>query len=253
MKYALTLFIFALVLTSCQNNNNNLLVSGDITGLKKGKVYLQKIGDSTVINIDSVSISGSSEFSFSTYIEEPQIMFIELDRYNGQDYAEQINFFAEPGEVSLKTSLKNYGLDLEVISNSENQKKLEEYNDIIKRFNSQRLELVQANFEASKSQNEARIDSVNERFNSILKRKYLYTVNFALNNKDLEVSPYVILSEAYDANIKYLDTVYNSLKKPVRKSLYGKQLKDLIEERRKNDEQTIETEVIDPSVEKIEQ
>jgi hypothetical protein len=250
MKYALSLLIFAVVLTSCQNSNDNLLVSGNITGLKKGKIYLQKIGDSSLVNIDSVTISGSSEFSFSTYIDEPQMMFIELDRYNGQDYAELINFFAEPGEIALTTSLKNYGMDLEVVSNSENQKKLEEYNAIIKRFNSQRLELIQANFEASKSQNEARIDSVNKRFNSILKRKYLYTVNFALNNKDLEVSPYVILSEAYDANIKYLDTVYNSLKKPIKKSLYGKQLKDLIEERRKNDDESIETEVIDPSVEK---
>ena len=250
MKYLFTLTLISLLLTSCQNNNDNLFINGNIKGLKKGKVYLQKIGDSSLVNIDSVTISGSSEFEFSTYIEEPQIMFIELDRYNGQDYAELINFFAEPGEVSLKTSLKNYGIDLQVVTDSKNQKKFEEYNTIIKRFNSKRLELIQANFEASKSQNEAKIDSVNDKFNSILKRKYLYTVNFALNNKDLEVSPYVILSEAYDANIKYLDTVYNSLKKPVRKSLYGKQLKDLIEERRKNDEESIETEVIDPSVEK---
>ena len=250
MKYLFTLTFISLLLTSCQNNNDNLFINGNIKGLKKGKVYLQKIGDSSLVNIDSVTISGSSEFEFSTYIEEPQIMFIELDRYNGQDYAELINFFAEPGEVSLKTSLKNYGIDLQVVTDSKNQKKFEEYNTIIKRFNSKRLELIQANFEASKSQNEAKIDSVNDKFNSILKRKYLYTVNFALNNKDLEVSPYVILSEAYDANIKYLDTVYNSLKKPVRKSLYGKQLKDLIEERRKNDEESIETEVIDPSVEK---
>jgi hypothetical protein len=250
MKYLFTLTFISLLLTSCQNNNDNLFINGNIKGLKKGKVYLQKIGDSSLVNIDSVTISGSSEFAFSTYIEEPQIMFIELDRYNGQDYAELINFFAEPGEVSLKTSLKNYGIDLQVVTDSKNQKKFEEYNTIIKRFNSQRLELIQANFEASKSQNEAKIDSVNDKFNSILKRKYLYTVNFALNNKDLEVSPYVILSEAYDANIKYLDTVYNSLKKPVRKSLYGKQLKDLIEERRKNDEESIETEVIDPYVEK---
>lgn len=251
MKYLLTLIIASLVLTSCQNNNDNLFINGNISGLKKGKVYLQKIGDSSLVNIDSVLISGSSEFTFSTHIDEPQIMFIELDRYNGQDYAELISFFAEPGEVALKTSLKNYGLDLKVESNSKNQKKLEEYNSVVKRFNSERLELIEANFEAGQAQDEDRIDSVNTKFNSLLKRKYLYTVNFAMNNKDLEISPYVILSEAYDANIKYLDTVYKALKTPIKKSKYGKQLEELIEDRRKNDKESLETEVIDTSEESL--
>lgn len=245
MKHLLSLIVFAIIITSCQNENENLFISGDIAGLKKGKLYLQKVGDSSLVTIDSIQISGSSEFMFSTYIEEPQIMFIELERNDGNDYAEVISFFAEPGEISLTTSLKNYGLDLEVLSDFENQKKLEEYSEIVKRFNDQRLDLLEANFAASKAQDENKLDSLNKRFNSILKRKYLYTVNFAINNKDLEISPYIILSEAFDANIKYLDTVYKSLDKPIQKSLYGRQLKTLIEKRKDNDEESVETEVID--------
>jgi hypothetical protein len=245
MKHFLSLAILAILFTSCQKEKENLLITGNIVGLKKGKIYLQKISDSTLVNVDSIQISGSSEFTFNTYIEEPQLMFIELERYNGSNYPELINFFAEPGEIRITTTLKNYGMDLEVISEFKNQKKLEEYNEIVKRFNSQRLDLIEENFEANKSQDESRIDSINRKFNSILKRKYLYTVNFALNNKDLEVSPYVILSEAFDANLKYLDTVYNSLEKPVKKSLYGKRLKDLIEARRKNDDESMKTEVIE--------
>lgn len=245
MKHFLSLVLIAIILTSCQNKNNNLFITGDIDGLKKGTLYLQKIGDSSLVTVDSIQISGSSEFAFNTYIEEPQIMFIELERYNGEDYAELIRFFAEPGELALTTSLKNYGMDLEIVSDFENQKKLEEYNEVVKRFNDQRLGLVEANFKASKAQNELKLDSLNKRFNSILKRKYLYTVNFALNNKNLEVSPYVILSEAFDAKIKYLDTIYNALDRPIQKSLYGKQLKELIEDRKRNDEETVKTEVID--------
>lgn len=245
MKNLLSIVIIIFILASCQKEKENLFIKGDIAGLKKGTVYLQKIGDSSLVNIDSIQISGSSEFEFKTYLEEPQLLFIELERNNGEDYAELINFFAEPGEISLSTSLKNYGLDLEIISEFENQQKLEEYGKVVKRFNDEKLELIQANFEASKSQDEARIDSINDKYNSILRRKYLYTVNFALNNKNLEVSPYVILSEAFDANVKYLDTVYSSLEKPIQKSLYGKQLKELIEDRKKNDEETVKTEVID--------
>lgn len=247
MKKILSLVALGIILTasSCQSDKENLFITGHIEGLKKGKLYLQKIGDSSLVNVDSVGVSGSSDFQFNTYIDEPQLMFIELERNNGDNYPELINFFAEPGEIKLTTTLKNYGMDLEVVSNFENQKKLEEYKQIIKQFNSQRLDLIEANFEASKTQNEEKIDSLNRRFNSILKRKYLYTVNFALNNKDLEIAPYVILSEAFDANIKYLDTVYTSLEKPIQKSKYGRQLKDLLEERNKNDENTVKTEVIE--------
>lgn len=245
MKHLLSLIIISIIFASCQKENDNLYINGDIVGLKKGTVYLQKIGDSSLVNVDSIQISGSSEFKFSTHIDEPQIMFIELERNDGDDYAELINFFAESGEINLTTSLKNYGMDLKIVSDFDNQKKFEEYNDVVKRFSNERLDLIEANFEASQSQDENKLDSINDRFNSILRRKYLYTVNFALNNKNLEISPYVIISEAFDANIKYLDTVYNSLEKPIQKSLYGKQLKELIEERRKNDEESIETEVIE--------
>lgn len=245
MKHLLSIAIVTFILVSCQKETNNLFISGNIKGLKKGTVYLQKVGDSSLVNIDSVQISGSSEFVFSTFIEEPQIMFIELERNTGDDYAELVNFFAEPGEISLTTSLKNYGMDLEIVSNFENQKKLEEYTEVIKRFNTDRLDLIEANFNASQDQDEGKLDSINDKFNKILLRKYLYTVNFAINNKNLEISPYVILYEAFDANIKYLDTVYNALEKPIQKSMYGNQLKELIEERKKNENQNLETEVID--------
>jgi hypothetical protein len=245
MKQLLALSLLLILLLSCNQKQSNLTITGEIDGLRKGKLFLQRVGDSSLINVDSLLIEGSSNFVFETYIKEPEVMFLELDRNDGDDYPEILSFFAEPGEIQLTTSLKNYGLDLEVISQFENQKKLEEFNSIIKQFNDQRLDLIEANFEASKNQNEEKLDSINKKFNSILKRKYLYTVNFALNNKQLEVSPYVILAEAFDANMKFLDTVYNSLDKPIKKSLYGKRLNKLIKERKKNDDETVETEVID--------
>jgi len=58
-------------------------------------------------------------------------------------------------------------------------------------------------------------------------------VNFALNNKDYEVAPYLAVSEIFDANIKYLDTIQKSLSPEVRDSKYGKSLTDFIKERRK--------------------
>ena len=47
------------------------------------------------------------------------------------------------------------------------------------------------------------IAKIEEQQNGILKRKYLYSTNFAVNNGDYEVSPYVALADIYDINLKY--------------------------------------------------
>ena len=62
-----------------------------------------------------------------------------------------------------------------------------------------------------------------------MRRKYLYTTNFAINNKDSEVSPYLALTEIYNARINLLDTINNSLTAKVKASKYGKELQSFIE------------------------
>ncbi|MFN2261935.1 MAG: DUF4369 domain-containing protein [Psychroflexus sp.] len=245
------LFCFVCIATlffACQSEKTNLIIHGEIDGLKKGKLYLQKVKDTNLVDIDSLEVNGESSFVFENYIDEPQVLFIELDKKDGDNYEDILSFFAEPGEMKLTTSLKQFGMDLEIISEFENQKKYDEFRETIKRFNNQKLDLVEANFEAGKNNNEEKLDSINKRYDQILKRKYLYTVNFAINNKNLEVAPYVILSEAFDANVKYLDTVYNSLDRKVRKSMYGESLQDLIKTRKEQEakeENTLQTETID--------
>ena len=78
----------------------------------------------------------------------------------------------------------------------------------------------------------SRLFSSVEQYENLLKRRYLYTVNFAINNKDYEVAPYLAISEVYDANIKYLDTIYNSLTPKVKESKYGRSLQEFLKERR---------------------
>lgn len=77
------------------------------------------------------------------------------------------------------------------------------------------------------------IASINEKSNAILKRKYLYAINFAVTNKEYEVAPYIALSEINDATIKYLDTIQKSMSPKVAKSRYGVLLTKYVSERKK--------------------
>ena len=129
------------------------------------------------------------------------------------------------------TTLKNFETDV-IVEGSENQKKLMEYQEMMKQFNQRNLDLIKLNLKAQQLEDQASIDSTTREYDNLLKRRYLYTVNFAINNKDYEIAPYLAISEVYDANIKYLDTIYKSLTPKVKTSKYGQSLEQFLEERR---------------------
>jgi hypothetical protein len=97
------------------------------------------------------------------------------------------------------------------------------------------LTLIQKKFNAYKVQNADEVNKIEEEQKGILKRKYLYTTNFAVNHADYEVAPYVALAEIYDINLKYLDTIQKSMTPKIAKSLYGKKLIDFIAARKKEE------------------
>lgn len=241
-KLALLSLIGLVLVTSC-SKEGDFKLTGKINGLKKGTIYLQKIEDTALVTLDSLIVDGDSEFEFIADLKEPQIVYLTLEKVDAYEYDDRIMIFAEPGEMTLNTSLKNFESQA-AITGSENQLKLDEYTKIIRRFNDQNLDLIKKTFEVRKEANEDSIIYYDNQLQNLTKRKYLYTVNFAISNKDYEVAPYLAVSEIFDANVKYLDTIYNSLKPKVKKSKYGSALKDFIKER-KNAENQITTTVTD--------
>jgi len=169
-----------------------------------------------------------------TYLESPQIMYLYLEKVDNNQYDDRIDFFADKGQITINTKLDKFETSAEIIG-SVNQEKLVEYRKMISRFNDQNLDLIKASFEAEKDQDEEKLMEIDQKYDKLLRRKYLYTVNFALNNKQHEIAPYLALSEVFDANIKYLDTIYNSLEPKIKKSKYGEELKSFLKERRKEE------------------
>jgi hypothetical protein len=106
---------------------------------------------------------------------------------------------------------------------------------MITQFNNQNLDVINAQLEAQVSGDTAEVNTKTEEANNLLKRKYLYAVNFAINNKESEVSPYIALSEIYDANTTYLDTIYKALPKHIANSKYGIELETYLKQRKEED------------------
>lgn len=237
MKKLAILLLISCGLLACSTEEKNLTVHGKVQGLKKGTLYLQKIQDTTLVTLDSVVVKGQDSFEFKTFIDGPQVLYLYLNKIDNSEYDDRLLFFAEPGEMVVNTTLKNFEADA-VVEGSKNQEKLAEYHSMMQKFNTRNLELIKSNLMAQKNNDKHVIDSTELAHDNLLKRRYLYTVNFAINNKDLEIAPYLAISEVFDANIKYLDTIYKSLTPEVQSSRYGKSLKDFLEDRRADEKVT---------------
>ena len=230
MKNLLYVSIIMAMASCAKPSEKQMTLSGEIEGLKKGTVLLQKVMDTSLVSVDSVQVNGISTFSFSEEIESPEVFYIYL-RKDGSLSEDRISFFAEPGDITIKTSLKSFGLDV-VINGSANQEKFIEYQKVMKRYTDKNLSLIEESFNAQKEGEDSVANVLKTQQNRLLASKYLATVNFALSHTDLEIAPYLMLTEVYDANIKYLDTVHNSLTPKIKESKYGKALEAFIKNRK---------------------
>ena len=227
MKKEFLIFSLLILTFSCSTNEKKMIVSGNIDGLKKGTIYLQKQQDSIIVSIDSILVEGNSNFKLETEINEPDIYYLYLDKNDGDSLNDIITFFGNNGEINIKTSLKNFDSSYE-ISGSKNTELLQEYFSIIRKFNLQNLDLLEIFYKSQIENNQAKIDSVNTQIENLIKRKYLYTLNFATNNSEFEISPYLAVSQIADANQEFLLKLYDTLPEKIKNSKYGKILQTLI-------------------------
>jgi hypothetical protein len=230
MKKSLLAFVSLLLLASCAKNESktNLHITGNIKGLKKGTLYIQRVVDSTLVAIDTITIDGSSAFESDIDLKSPEMLYLFLDRGVSNSLDNNLLFFAEPGTINIDTNLDAY-LSAAKITGSKNQELYEEYRKVSSRFRDDNLTLLEQKFNAIKSKNTKAIDSLSVKQDSNTKRRYLYATNFAINNKDYEVAPYITLSDIYDINLKYLDTIQKSMTPKVAQSLYGKKLTEYVD------------------------
>lgn len=221
MKYIYITFISLILLVSCSSEKENqMIVKGTIEGLKKGTLYLQKIQDTLLVSVDSIDLDGKNTFELKTIIESPEIYYLSI---NNADFNEKIYFFGEKGNFTINTRLDRFSTAFK-IAGGKNQEYLNEHQEMIRKFNDRQLELIERNFKASKAKNTLLGKKVQHEYNNLLRRRYLYTTNFAVQHAAYEIAPYLALTQLNNANVKLLDTINNSMSDKVKQSKYGLQL-----------------------------
>lgn len=234
MHKSIIAFFAILILVSCtdKKSDKNFVLTGNIKGLKKGTLYIQRIKDTVLVAIDTIKINGDSHFTSEFDLQSPEMLYLFLDRGVTNSVDNNILFFAEPGKMNLETSLEYFTADTK-ITGSENQALFDEFSKVKSKFTEQNLELIEKKINAYKAKNTIEVGKIEKQQKQNTKRRYLYATNFAVNHADHEVAPYLALTEIYNINLKYLDTIQKAMTPKVAQSLYGKKLNEFITERRK--------------------
>src|SRR6056300_1174041 len=189
------LLFVGIALSSCnpttkEASGDLMVVKGSVQGLRKGTLFLQKIQDTMLINVDSTVVNGTPKFEFQTPLETAEVFYLYLDKEDGDSLNDRILFFGEKGTIEINTLLKTFESSAK-ITGSKNQELLQEYQSFSRKFNDQNLELMKEFYEAQMVRNTKRADSIEEKMNKLLKRRNLYTINFADTNKDQNIAPYL--------------------------------------------------------------
>ena len=237
-KYFLITFLGSFMFSCNQNEKSNfedlMIVKGSIKGLRKGKLYLQRIKDTMLINLDSTYIDGSPDFMFQTPINTAEVFYLYLNKDDGDSLNDRILFFGEKGTIEINTLLKTFESSAK-ISGSKNQELLQKYQSMSRKFNDRNLDLLKDLYVAKAEQKIERVDSIEKKIANLLNRRYLYTINFAAQNPDQNIAPYLAITQVFDANLTLLDSIANKLTDEVKTSKYGIEFLNLLEQRRKNE------------------
>ena len=201
-----------------------MTVNVKIENFKKGNVYLQKISDSALINVDSIFVKKNESIIFKYNIDSPELFYLNLDVSNIEN---RIEFFGKKGEINIDTSLEKFNSDFK-ISGSSIDSIYRDYLSVIKKFNNQKLDLIQLSFNLTKTELDDSLIKVQNQIKSLNKRQYLYNLNYTVSNGNSFVSPLIAINEFSESGKIVLDTIKNSMSKQVLESKYGKIFSDIV-------------------------
>ncbi|MDP5105136.1 MAG: DUF4369 domain-containing protein [Polaribacter sp.] len=232
MKKITALLALSIILFACSSKKEgNMIVQGQIKGLKKGTLYLQKMADTVLVSVDSIALNGSDKFTLTDNVASPVLYYLTFD---GNTTDKRILFFGEQGVITINDDVDKFGYSPK-ISGSKNQEVLDSYNIVSKRFQNERLDFIKKDFDAKKANDTELVEKLLEDYQKLTKRRVLYTTNFAITNADFEAAPYIALTEMYDASLKMLDTVNASLTPKIKKSEYGKRFQEYLKNIKANE------------------
>ena len=223
MRKYILIIVAGVLMTACQQNKGlNLQVKVD--GLKKGTLYIESIQDTVLVQLDSVEVRGNKQIEFDIALDQPQMLYLHLDKNDENAFNDRFLFFAEQGQMSIRSTREAFENDA-IVKGSKTDSIYRIYQEVLTSFSKRDIELLQLSIDPEYA---TKIDSISTLSTSNERRKFLYVLNFALNQNNSILAPYSIVYDGDGLAPKWKDSVYQSLTDDIKNSPLGESLKALL-------------------------
>lgn len=205
-------------------------ITSDGLPLLFGAITLGDIQPGPLWVIDGIRMGEppGSVRSLATQIREVNILkFAKATKYGSQGAAGVI----EINTVLGSKNTGNYKRSFEV-KGKRNIELMKEFNIYEERFMSERNKLEDKRNILVELNEFERADSIQKLLDALLFKSYLFTANFAINNSDQEIAPYLVVKKIPDARIEILESIEKELPDKVKKTRYGKLFQKLLKQRK---------------------
>lgn len=218
-----------LFFAACTSPEPDMKVIVSVKELKKGTLFLEKVQDSLLIIIDSAQVAREEAVTLTADLDHAELFYLTLNKNGGNDEDNRIPFFGDYGTIEINTLLDRFATDA-VVKGSDTHDLYNSYMRIVKRFNEEELDLIAQYFQFQKNNNLDSLAFLEKQSSQLTKRKILFTVNFAVNNGQSVLAPYLALTELNDIQPSLLDTIAKSMTLEVASTKYGSLLSEYVGE-----------------------
>lgn len=222
MKKNSRVLIFAILISAIgKAADTTFLVTGKLTGIKSGTIFLNVYGDQEQ-KLTSKIVDGS--FSFKGFIQKPVQAFLTL-RDNERDY---LNFYLESGTIQISGTGRPMK-DL-VVSNSalnDDNKLLKQQMEAVAHWEEANAKIYEA---ASRAGNKSVLDSLDEVDFEVLFEKRRIVTSFVKDHPHSLISAIAVADNyAYYAEAEEVEPLYSLLDENIKHTPAGTDLEKLIE------------------------
>ncbi len=205
------------VLVSCMTNKDQYKITGSVTGVDTGMVFLQKEESGKWVILDSNKME-KGEFSFTGKVDTPELWNIAI-----KDSPVLVPVFVENSTISVQIFPDS--LDKSVIKGSATQDVYQQYATMNEAINA-RMEVVYQEWKKAKESNDslgmARNDSISNALDLEMKKQLQ---DFASTNAKTVVSPYLVMRNSWQFELPELESIVNVMDTSLSASPYMQVLK----------------------------
>ena len=193
-------------------------VTGKIEGKTEGQVYLAKVQDKKLVNIDTTTIAEGT-FVFEGKVDAPDRYFIQFEGEKGN-----IQFFIENSPINVTGDITK--LNEAEVTGSSNHDVLVAFNEIQKPFVERSKTLYQEYQQAMQEKKKEVADSVEGVYMKMEEEKGKKNEEFVKANSTKEATAFLAIRMLNGKEVDEMEAIYNGFAENVKNSTYGKMIKE---------------------------